>query len=111
MAPVASGVADREQDRLVVRSRPPERLLAPRVPVDGVVRVLEEVRARLPGEAVHLPSLPSRGTPAWFNPADVAAERDGDLCLHRRRGLDAAAPPAPRPVRRGRRSAAAPRPR
>src|SRR5439155_23882434 len=26
-------------------------------------------RARLLCEAIHLPSLPSRGTPAWFNPA------------------------------------------
>ena len=53
VAPVAGGVADREQDRLVLGARPRERLVAPRVPVDRVVGVLEQVRARLLGQAVH----------------------------------------------------------
>ena len=51
VAPVAGGVADREQDRLVLRAGARERLLAPRVPVDRIVRVLEQVRARLAGRA------------------------------------------------------------
>ena len=53
VAPVARGVADREQQRLVLRAGARERLLAPRIPVDRVARVLEQVRARLAGEAVH----------------------------------------------------------
>ena len=47
VAPVARAVADREQDRPALLARPLERLGAPRIPVDGVVGVLQEVRARL----------------------------------------------------------------
>ncbi len=53
VAPVAGGVADREQDRPVELAGAGERLLAPRVPVDRVAGVLQEVGARLGGEAVH----------------------------------------------------------
>ena len=53
VAPVAGRVADREEDRLVLAARPLQRLVAPGVPVDGVVGVLEEVGARLAREAVH----------------------------------------------------------
>ena len=53
MAPVARGVADREQDRLVLLPGAGEGLIAPRVPIHGVVRVLEQIGARLPGEPVH----------------------------------------------------------
>ena len=35
VAPVAGGVADRDEDRLVLAARSRERLLAPRIPVDG----------------------------------------------------------------------------
>ncbi len=55
VAPVARRVADGEEDRPVLLPRAGERLLAPRVPVDGVVRVLEEVRARLASQPVHAP--------------------------------------------------------
>ena len=68
VAPVAGRVADREQDRLVLGAGLREGLLAPRVPVDRVVGVLEEVRAGLVGEAVRhrrevtaRSSLPRRG--------------------------------------------------
>ena len=54
VAPVAGRVADREQDRLVLARARRERLLAPRVPVDRVVRVLQEVRAGLVGQAIHV---------------------------------------------------------
>ena len=65
VAPVAGGVADREEDRPVLGASALEGLLAPRVPVDGVVRVLEQVGARLPGETVHATSIaPARGRPA-----------------------------------------------
>jgi class 3 adenylate cyclase len=53
VAPVAGRVADREQDRLVLGPCPRERLVAPRVPLDGIRRVLQEVRARLAREPVH----------------------------------------------------------
>ncbi len=52
VAPVAGGVADAQQDRLVFALRSLKSLGSPRVPVDGVVRVLEEVGARFVGEAV-----------------------------------------------------------
>ena len=43
MAPMAGGVTDGEQDELVLLFRFRESLLAPRHPIDRVVRVLEEV--------------------------------------------------------------------
>ncbi len=49
MAPVAGGVADGEEDRLVLGARLGKRLVAPGEPVDRVARVLEQVRARLGG--------------------------------------------------------------
>ena len=52
VAPVAGGVADRDEDRLVLAAGAGERLLAPRVPVDRVVRVLEQVGGGLCGESV-----------------------------------------------------------
>ena len=53
VTPMARGVADREQDRLVLFSRARECLVPPRMPVHGIVGVLQEVGARLPGETVH----------------------------------------------------------
>ena len=53
VAPVAGRVADREQDRPVLLARAGERLVAPGVPVDGVLGVLEQVGAGLRGEPVH----------------------------------------------------------
>ena len=47
VAPVAGGVADRQQDRPVLGPCAGQRLFAPRIPVDRIVRVLEQVRARL----------------------------------------------------------------
>ena len=52
VAPVARGVADREQDRLVARLRGGERLRSPRPPLDGIMAVLQEIGARLVGEAI-----------------------------------------------------------
>ena len=52
VAPVAGGVADAEEDRLVLAPRAGEGLLAPGVPVDGVVFVLEKVGAGLARESV-----------------------------------------------------------
>src|SRR5207245_7210820 len=58
VAPVAGGVADAEQHGPPLAPRGREGLLAPRMPVDGVVRVLEEVRARLEDEAVRVARRP-----------------------------------------------------
>jgi hypothetical protein len=52
VTPVAGRVPDREQERLVLRAGARERVLAPRVPVHRVVGVLEQVWARLAGQAV-----------------------------------------------------------
>ena len=52
VAPVAGGVADREQDRLVGALGFGERLRPPRPPIDRIVLVLEQIGTRLVGEAV-----------------------------------------------------------
>ena len=52
VAPVAGRVADRDQQRPVELARAAQRLLAPREPVDRVLRVLEQVGGRLVGESV-----------------------------------------------------------
>jgi itaconyl-CoA hydratase len=54
---VAGAVADREENRLVLRAGLGERLVAPGVPVDGVGGVLEEVRAGFLREAVHVDEI------------------------------------------------------
>src|SRR5688572_19793075 len=43
MAPMAGGVADREKNGLVFSTGLLERLVAPRVPIHGIVFVLKEV--------------------------------------------------------------------
>ena len=53
VAPVAGGVADRKEDRTVLGTRPVQRLSTPGIPIHRVVRVLEQVWARLPCQAVH----------------------------------------------------------
>ena len=52
MAPVARRVADGQKDGTVELARAFKRRVAPRKPVDRVVRVLQQVGARLEGEAV-----------------------------------------------------------
>ena len=52
VAPVARQIAHAQVNRLLFRARFGERLLAPRVPIDRVVRVLAQVRTRLVGETV-----------------------------------------------------------
>ena len=52
VAPVAGGVADREQDGPVAALGLGQGFRTPRPPVHGVVLVLEEIGARLAGEAV-----------------------------------------------------------
>jgi hypothetical protein len=52
VAPVAGGVADRDEHGAVLLARPGERLVAPGVPVHGVLGVLEEVGGGLAGQSV-----------------------------------------------------------
>src|SRR5216683_6201024 len=52
VAPVTRGIADREEQRLVLGPGLREGFVAPRVPVHGIVGVLEQVRAGLAREAV-----------------------------------------------------------
>ncbi len=60
VAPVAGRVADREQDRPLLAAGALERLVAPGVPLDRVLGVLEQVRAGLAGEPVHGTTIPAR---------------------------------------------------
>ena len=52
VAPVAGRIADRQEDRPIQLTRLAQRLRPPRIPVDGVVGVLQQVRARLVRQAV-----------------------------------------------------------
>ena len=65
VAPVARRVADAQENRPVLAPRAFERLLTPGVPVDGVVRVLEQVRAGGLGQSVRAhPASVSRSRPS-----------------------------------------------
>ena len=52
VAPVTRRIADREKDRLVLPPRFREGFLAPRIPIDRIVRVLEQVRRLLLRETI-----------------------------------------------------------
>ncbi len=54
VAPVTGGVADGEEDRLVLGSGPGEGGLAPGIPVHGIFRVLEKVGAFFEDQAVEI---------------------------------------------------------
>ncbi len=75
VAPVAGGVADAEQDRPVEGAGARERLRPPREPVDGVPRVLEQVRGGLRGEAVRRRPQVAHGARSVRRPARVRAAR------------------------------------
>ena len=51
-------IPHRQQHRLVLALRRRERRLAPRIPIDGIVRVLQQVRAGFGGEAIALHLTP-----------------------------------------------------
>ncbi len=63
VTPMAGRVADAEEDRPVEELGPGQRVGTPREPVDGVVRVLQEVRTRLPGEAIGHGAMVRLGAP------------------------------------------------
>ena len=68
MAPMAGGIADREQDRPVGAPGLGQRLLAPRPPMNGIFGMLQQIGAGLGTQAIHagcsprLPSLLTRRT-------------------------------------------------
>ncbi len=74
VAPVARAVAHRDEERLVLGPSAVERLVAPLVPVDRVLGVLEEIGRRGVGQAVHVQTLPSefRGEPGIRQPSGAA---------------------------------------
>ena len=79
MAPVAGRVADGEEDRLVLGAGLRERVLAPRVPVDRVVSMLEQVGTGFVREPVHAHTLPPherRWPPLATRLATSPEERD-----------------------------------
>jgi len=59
MAPMAGGVADAEEDQLVLAPCLLKRLFSPRIPIDRIAGVLQQVRASLAGKSVghRLPSV------------------------------------------------------
>ena len=59
MAPVAGGVADREQDRAVAPLGLGERLGAPGAPVHGIMRVLQQIGRGLLAEQIAASALPA----------------------------------------------------
>ena len=81
VAPVTGRVADRQEDRPVQQLRPGEGVGTPREPVDRVVRVLEEVGAGLPGEAIcHAfdGTRTSSGAPRHQKRAEIRSRRPRD---------------------------------
>ena len=75
VAPVAGRIADAQEDRLVFRARFCKRLVAPREPVHGIVRVLEQIRRFLARQAVGMLWHPSwtRWRHSRWNANDCAA--------------------------------------
>ena len=89
VTPMACRVSDRQEDRLAFGDGLLDRLVAPGVPVDGVVGVLEQVGTRLAREAVrsgtrslgHGPTSVSSG--AMSTAGSIQASRahaDGSVC-------------------------------
>ena len=52
MTPVTRRITDAQQNRLVISFRLAERRFSPRMPIDGIVRVLEQVRTGLVNQRV-----------------------------------------------------------
>src|SRR4051812_31905832 len=61
MAPVTGRVSDREQDRFVLGLRTLERVRTPRIPIDGIVSVLPQVRALLVDQTIRFAPVMVRG--------------------------------------------------
>jgi hypothetical protein len=57
MAPVAGGITNRKEERFVFAPRLRERFLTPRIPIDGVMRVLKKIRRLLLRQTVRVLGL------------------------------------------------------
>ena len=64
MAPVTGRVADLQQDRLVLLLAPSKRLVAPRIPIDRIVRVLEKVGAGFVNQSIGMSVFHERSAPS-----------------------------------------------
>ncbi len=53
MTPVASGIPDRQKNRLVLARRLFERLIAPGIPIHRIMGVLQQVRTLLVSQPIH----------------------------------------------------------
>ena len=111
VAPVAGGIANRQQDRLVFAAGPVKRFRPPRLPVDGIVRVLQEVGTGFVREGVDVGvgraghgSVTREGKREYSltESRAAAAARNGPIRV--RPGSGAMPGPLPRgPARRGER--------
>ena len=93
VAPMAGRVADRDEDRPVLRARPGEGGLAPRMPVDRIVAVLAQIRRRLGGESVGHDRSSLTGWRRWPRPDRGARRSRDDRAPARRRQRPVAARP------------------
>ncbi len=66
VTPVAGGITDGQEDRLVLGTRLLERLGTPRIPVDRVGGVLAQIGRGLVGEPVHRDEGIGGQTGSWF---------------------------------------------
>src|SRR5207245_7689071 len=83
MTPVTGAVADAEQDRFVLLARAGQRLRAPRIPVDRILRMLQQIRTGLLREAVrHHTTVATLQTADYHDPD----ERGPGLARRRRCG-------------------------
>jgi hypothetical protein len=53
VTPVAGRIADAQKNRFVFRARFGESFIAPREPIHGIVRMLQQVRRFFAGETIH----------------------------------------------------------
>src|SRR3712207_5861784 len=58
MAPMACGIPDRQENRLIFRPCLLERLRPPRIPIHRIVRILKKVRAFLVRKSSRIHRLP-----------------------------------------------------
>jgi len=77
VAPVAGGIADGEQDRLVFPPGLSQGFFPPRIPVHGIMGMLQEIRAGLVDEVIHT-GLPLRNANRCDSSAITAIARTAE---------------------------------
>ena len=75
VAPVAGGIAHRKEHRLVFAQRLFERLLAPRIPIHGIVGVLQQVGTLLVAQSIQESWYPFGATRQQAISEDLPCER------------------------------------